>query len=510
MERVWGAAKKRRARCEVLLAEASNLVLTSTSSIQVDCFAMANTSPPPSTLVLSRDGPLFVAYISLITLAVLPIYFGSFQSLRTPARVLEARKASRKGKKAKKPDAEDEDEDDEDDDDEPSASETLTSSDAWLFPVIGSFVLFSMYLVFKFLDRKWVDRVLGVYFGIVGFASVIKAFTLITAGAVGQKRWRAVLDHKVTITKRLSDKELAEERRQVEARAKKDDGIDVDAEIPAGRIRTILSLRASTWHIPIVVASALPLLAFQFTRHWLASNTIALSLALNAIALMGLDSFLTGSIMLGGLFFYDIFWVFGTEVMVSVARNFEAGPIKILFPKNLPQIVQHYVQNSSSSGKADIASELLGAKAAARLPSFLQSALATMSSAPVWQMTMLGLGDIVIPGIFIALALRFDQHLHLRSLNDKQLAAFTRRDTRFPKPYFTATLTAYVAGLATTMGVMHIFQAAQPALLYLSPACVAAVGIKAIVRGETGEVWSWKDAEGEEDKAAGGKDEKTK
>ena len=31
---------------------------------------------------------------------------------------------------------------------------------------------------------------------------------------------------------------------------------------------------------------------------------------------------------------YDIWWVFGTEVMVSVARDFEA-PIKILWPKDL-------------------------------------------------------------------------------------------------------------------------------------------------------------------------------
>jgi minor histocompatibility antigen H13 len=29
------------------------------------------------------------------------------------------------------------------------------------------------------------------------------------------------------------------------------------------------------------------------------------------------------------LFFYDIFWVFGTEVMVTVAKNLD-GPIKLL------------------------------------------------------------------------------------------------------------------------------------------------------------------------------------
>jgi Signal peptide peptidase len=37
-----------------------------------------------------------------------------------------------------------------------------------------------------------------------------------------------------------------------------------------------------------------------------------------------------GAIMLVGLFFYDIFWVFGTDVMVTVAKSFD-GPIKVNF-----------------------------------------------------------------------------------------------------------------------------------------------------------------------------------
>ena len=51
---------------------------------------------------------------------------------------------------------------------------------------------------------------------------------------------------------------------------------------------------------------------------------------MNAIELIQLNSVSTGAILLGGLFFYDVFWVFGTNVMVSVARNFEA-PVKRIF-----------------------------------------------------------------------------------------------------------------------------------------------------------------------------------
>lgn len=73
-----------------------------------------------------------------------------------------------------------------------------------------------------------------------------------------------------------------------------------------------------------------------------------------------------GCILLLGLFFYDIFWVFGTDVMVTVAQSFEA-PIKLMFPQDL-----------------------------------LENGLSAKHHA------MLGLGDIVVPGIFIALLLRYD------------------------------------------------------------------------------------------------------
>lgn len=116
--------------------------------------------------------------------------------------------------------------------------------------------------------------------------------------------------------------------------------------------------------------------------------------------------------------------------MVTVAKNFDA-PIKIQFPKDL------------------FADQL--------------------------KFTMLGLGDIVIPGIFVALCLRFDRHLAGKKLKAGQ---------SFPKPYFTACFIAYILGLVTTVAVMHTFQAAQPALLYLSPACILSVLLTALIRGE--------------------------
>lgn len=102
----------------------------------------------------------------LMTGALVPIYHGAFASLRTPQSTLKAlRKKREEGG---------DDDDDDDDEEEAALPETLTSEDAYWLPVIGSVVLFSMFLVFKYLDKKWVDRVLGSYFALVGSLAVSK------------------------------------------------------------------------------------------------------------------------------------------------------------------------------------------------------------------------------------------------------------------------------------------------------------------------------------------------
>jgi minor histocompatibility antigen H13 len=65
------------------------------------------------------------------------------------------------------------------------------------------------------------------------------------------------------------------------------------------------------------------------------------------------------------------------------------------------------------------------------------------------------------------------------------------RSTRFTKPYFIASFIAYCLGLGTTIYVMHVFKAAQPALLYLSPACILSVLITGLARGELKEVFAY-------------------
>ena len=147
------------------------------------------------------------------------------------------------------------------------------------------------------------------------------------------------------------------------------------------------------------------------------------------------------------MFVYDLFLVF-----------FFVGPIKILFPRSLTP--------SEETGKIDLA--------------------------------LLGLGDIVIPGFFLSLLLRFDAH------QAQVPTSFTDVHASFPKPYFHSALIFYILGMSTTMAVMIFFNAAQPALLYLVPACLISSLGCATIRGELKELLDYSEEpeeveEGEEE-----------
>merc|ERR1739838_748328 len=97
---------------------------------------------------------------------------------------------------------------------------------------------------------------------------------------------------------------------------------------------------------------------------------------------------------------------------------------------------------------------------------------------------MLGLGDVVIPGIFIALLLRFD----LRSLKSTPAPS-----VQPAKIYFYTGFIAYISGLLLTIFVMHVYKHAQPALLYLVPACVGVPLFLALVRGDIKSMFQYED-----------------
>ena len=69
---------------------------------------------------------------------------------------------------------------------------------------------------------------------------------------------------------------------------------------------------------------------YVWSDNWLLNNSIAIFISVQGIQSIFLDNFKVGYLLLTLLFFYDIFFVFGTDVMLTVAKGIKA-PIKILF-----------------------------------------------------------------------------------------------------------------------------------------------------------------------------------
>lgn len=305
--------------------------------------------------------------------------------------------------------------------------ETLKQEDAYQFPLFGSLSLFSLYCAFKFLGQELVNLLIGAYFGAVGCGAL--AFTLIPLFVA-------------VFPASLSKPTLGWEKK-------------ITHSLPSWLFESPLDLGlkfALTDLVAFIVAAFVVYLYFQ-ERHWTLNNILGICFCLQGIERFSLGTYKIGAILLVGLFFYDIFWVFGTDVMVTVAKNLN-GPIKLLFPRTLIP--------DEETGKIDL--------------------------------SLLGLGDIVIPGFFLSLLLRFDA-----SLANVETTNINIHES-FPKPYFHSALIAYVLGLATTLFVMIQFNAAQPALLYLVPACLGSSFLCAHLRGEVKELLAYSEEEEEETK----------
>uniref|UniRef100_A0A4W6G6C1 Histocompatibility (minor) 13 n=1 Tax=Lates calcarifer TaxID=8187 RepID=A0A4W6G6C1_LATCA len=312
-----------------------------------------------------------LAYGSLVFMALLPIFFGALRSVT----------CSKSKNAADMP-------------------ETITSRDAARFPIIASCTLFGLYLFFKVFSQEYINLLLSVYFFVLGVLALSHTMSPLMSrifpASFPNKQYQLLFTQ--------GSGESKEE---------------------------IVNYEFDTKNLVCLLISSVVGVWYLLKKHWIANNLFGLAFALNGVELLHLNNVSTGCILLGGLFVYDVFWVFGTNVMVTVAKSFEA-PIKLVFPQDL-----------------------------------LERGLEASNFA------MLGLGDIVIPGIFIALLLRFDVSLKKNS-----------------RTYFYSSFLAYIFGLGLTIFVMHTFKHAQPALLYLVPACVGFPVVVALFKGELTEMFS--------------------
>jgi minor histocompatibility antigen H13 len=90
-----------------------------------------------------------------------------------------------------------------------------------------------------------------------------------------------------------------------------------------------MHLSCRTPSIYLTLAGLIPSVLYIFycgpKKPILLTNILALSFGHDAMSMLKVDTFRTGSILLSGLFFYDIWWVFGTKVVCDIRHS--AGQI---------------------------------------------------------------------------------------------------------------------------------------------------------------------------------------
>jgi len=96
-----------------------------------------------------------------------------------------------------------------------------------------------------------------------------------------------------------------------------------------------------------------------------------------------------------------------------------------------------------------------------------------LSESENWQFTLIGLGDIVLPGLLLCFALRFDDY----------------KGIPFQGGYFAVTMAGYCISLTICEIIVGSFHWAQPAMIYLVPGTLIPFTAMALYRGELSEAW---------------------
>lgn len=170
-----------------------------------------------------------------------------------------------------------------------------------------------------------------------------------------------------------------------------------------------------------------------------------MNMAIWSIAQLKLKNLKSGALILIALFFYDIYFVFGTDVMVTVATNLDI-PVKLSLPVKF-----NTAQNN-------------------------------------FNFSILGLGDIALPGMFIAMCYKYDiWKWHL----DHDDTEFHFLNWSYVGKYFITAMVSYVASLVSAMVSLSIFNTAQPALLYIVPSLLISTILVACWNKDFKQFWNF-------------------
>ncbi|KAK1260471.1 Signal peptide peptidase-like 4 [Acorus gramineus] len=172
---------------------------------------------------------------------------------------------------------------------------------------------------------------------------------------------------------------------------------------------------------------------------WIGQDILGIALIVSVLQIIHVRTLKVGTILLGCTFLYDIFWVFISKVffhesvMIVVARGDKSGEDGVPMLLKIPRMFD-----------------------------------------PWGGYSIIGFGDILLPGLLIAFSLRYDwaANKNLRS------------------GYFLWSMVAYGFGLLTTYVALNLMDGhGQPALLYIVPFTLGTIWALGRKRGELRNLW---------------------
>ncbi|KAK9910409.1 hypothetical protein M0R45_034374 [Rubus argutus] len=173
---------------------------------------------------------------------------------------------------------------------------------------------------------------------------------------------------------------------------------------------------------------------------WIAQDILGIALIITVLQIVHVPNLKVGTILLGCAFLYDIFWVFVSKwwfhesVMIVVARGDKSGEDGIPMLLKIPRMFD-----------------------------------------PWGGYSIIGFGDIILPGLVVAFSLRYDW------LANKTLRA----------GYFVWAMTAYGSGLLVTYVALNLMDGhGQPALLYIVPFILGTFLTLGQMRGDLKVLWT--------------------
>uniref|UniRef100_A0A671T9C6 Signal peptide peptidase-like 3 n=1 Tax=Sinocyclocheilus anshuiensis TaxID=1608454 RepID=A0A671T9C6_9TELE len=169
--------------------------------------------------------------------------------------------------------------------------------------------------------------------------------------------------------------------------------------------------------------SVMLVLIWVMTGHWLLMDALAMGLCVAMIAFVRLPSLKVSCLLLSGLLIYDVFWVFfsayifNSNVMVKVATQPADNPLDVLSRK---------LHLGRDGPRLSLPGKLV-------FPSSTGS-----------HFSMLGIGDIVMPGLLLCFVLRYDNYK--KQANGEVPGAVNVSGRMQRVSYFHCTLIGYFVG----------------------------------------------------------------